>query len=207
MIDFRSVKSAFRPVLASTLSHYKKPMCLCVALMVRFLESEPEHLGKFNLAGHLGQVKAAIKLRDYFVACKGELDDNTAGPLIHNVLDALLRPQSLPDARVACPTDQVLMLMSLISPGVYVTARNVQSTCSAFQYCFRCIFVHVARLRAMGTTAYQHWEPVIIVPSSLGIMEGKELDDSESEGDYVNSDSDVPSDIEGVSNEGMYIST
>lgn len=161
-----SEKSKFRSVRWRTLEKYRKPIVLTLALMVRFLNAkatcETSRLGLFRIVGSSNQIQAATALQNHFLQRKGKPDIDICRQLMHALFDSLLRlAASLPAVRIACPTDQALVLMSLLGENRYITAHAVECICSGFQHAFRCILIHIARLQAAGAKNYQPWSPTL----------------------------------------------
>ncbi|GLB45400.1 hypothetical protein LshimejAT787_2200630 [Lyophyllum shimeji] len=196
--------SRFRVVTRKTLSEYRQPLVLTLTFMIRLLQAKEsghcDGLGTLRIHGHPKQVDAAGALRNLFLESKGQPDIEKMRKLMHAAFDYLLRPPHLEDTLMACPTDQVLFLMCLVDGENFSSAHGLQGLCAGLQYSFRCVMVHIARLRSTGETSYTPW-----VQPSNGELRGREQVAAEEdnflvEGDQhddISEDEDLPSDFEG----------
>lgn len=168
--------------------------------MTRFLQRKADGstqgLGSFKIEGHPSQIEAADALRKHFVHHQGEPVIQEMSKLMHSAFVALLCPPRLKDSPIACPTDQTLLLLALVGPGSFTPASSIMYHCAGLQYTFRCIMVHIARLKSSGLDEYQPW--ISTDHDGLGEAEDRDveaanvdLDDSDS--GYEGTDSELPS--------------
>lgn len=64
---------------------------------------------------------------------------------LHLFFASLLESGDLFPDTIACPTDQVLFLVSIRPNDGYSSALAVAQACSSIRYCFLAIFVHIIR--------------------------------------------------------------
>lgn len=195
--------------------------------MVRFLNAELSNdvqllrsLGKFTLEAADNQLRCATDLRSCFIISKGEPDSVQLQQLMHAAFDALLRPSNqLSRQIIACPTNQALLLLSLVNEGEYTTSQMVQSECTALQWTFQAVLVQVARLQYLHLERYvppdptgtallgplhratvsgekDQVSPCVVTPSVTGGTTEIDEDRSEDSDDGYGDDS-APDDIEG----------
>ncbi len=136
-------------------------------MMVRFLNAELSKdvqllrsLGNFTLKAADNQLRCATDLRSCFIMSKGEPDSIQLQQLMHAAFDALLRPSNhLSGGFIACPTNQALLLRSLVDEGKYTTSKTLKSECAALQWTFQAVLVQVARLRYLHLEQYVPPDP------------------------------------------------
>ena len=105
-------------------------------------------LSKFTLEASSNQLRCATDLQSCFIALKGKLDSIQVQQLMLAVFDALLRLfNHLLGQFIACPTNQALLLLSLVGEGQYTTSQTLKSECTALQWTLQAILVHIAWLR------------------------------------------------------------
>lgn len=188
---------------------YKQPFVLALAYMIRFLTMKRvgnvDGLGSFRILGHEKQIRAAGALQRLFLESKGQPNLEALRKHMHTAFYYLLAPPFLEEYLISSPTDQVLFLMSLVSHQYFIASNALQSLCSGLQYCFRCVVVHVARLKDCNMASYIPWTGQSCEVAS------SESDDTEDEisatgsgvleGDDIEQDKWLPSDIEGSDDE------
>jgi hypothetical protein len=153
--------------VATTVKKDSHPIVSCVAMMVRFLNAELSKdvqllrsLGNFTLKAADNQLRCATDLRSCFIMSKGEPDSIQLQQLMHAAFDALLRPSNhLSGQFIACPTNQALLLRSLVDEGKYTTSKTLNSNCAALQWTFQAVLVQVARLRYLHLEQYVPTDP------------------------------------------------
>jgi hypothetical protein len=142
-------------------------------MMVRFIHASltgsMRGLGNFRLIGTQEQAEAALELHSLLIKTEGPLELNALHPIQHRLCDALLRTENLSDDPIACPTDQMIFIASLLGRNRYRTANSIISICAQLQFCFRSILIHVVRLKADGTDQYS---PFSSAPLSQDGMDG-----------------------------------
>ncbi|KAL0948698.1 hypothetical protein HGRIS_008832 [Hohenbuehelia grisea] len=158
-------------------------------------------LGSFKIEGHPLQVKAADDLRKLLLRGRGHPDVDELRAHIHRLFVALTCPPSLAGSRIACPTDQGLLLLSVLGPNQFISAHAVLCHTSGLQYTFRCVMIHTSRLASFNAPRYQPWDPdnQVLgqgpVESSSDVMVEVEDTDEEVEEDdsgYEGTDSELP---------------
>lgn len=135
---------------------------MTVGMMLRFIQADItgrlQGLGRFKLKGNKRQAEAALALYNLFIETRGKPDIPDLRRLQHNLFDALLRAKGLSEHAVACPTDQMLFLRSIIPDGGYHGASTVTNVCCFLTFCFRSILVHISRLLSEQRTEYSPYE-------------------------------------------------
>lgn len=133
-------------------------------MMLRFIHAvktkKTKDYGSFKLVGNKDQADAALSLYGLFIQSKGDPSMEVLTQAMHRLFDALLRPDSLSEDVIACPTDQMLFLSNLLSDGRYRLASAVTSLCSALQFCFRSVLIQIARLQAISCKLYVPIDPL-----------------------------------------------
>ena len=122
--------------------------------MLRFLHAvligDALKFGPFKLRGVEMQFEAAMVLYRLFAehAGKDEIPEDKLHWALHDLLVALLQPESLGDRAIDCPIDQMLFLWALLPNGHYRIAESLQVLLSGCKYGFRCTAIHLARVEA-----------------------------------------------------------
>lgn len=128
------------------------PLSKTTAMLLRFIHLKSRNrlkgLGTFTLLGHHDQAAAALDLYNLIIDNKGIPTPQTLLQYKHKLFDTLLRPKGLKDDKVACPTDQMLVLTSLLPNGRFRCASALRGQCCRLQHCFRSIVAQTSRLEA-----------------------------------------------------------
>ena len=113
------------------------------------LLGDTSDFGAFKLRGTLKQFRAALTLYQLFWERKGEDLDDEANWAIHALLEAIFHTDhdGLGNRPVDCPTDQVIFIWSYVSARRFRTPSAVKSFAAGARYTFRCIALHMARIR------------------------------------------------------------
>jgi hypothetical protein len=158
----RSKRSRYR----GNLSHgiyitYRQALTRTIAMIIRFIHAHENGnkrgFGRFVLKGDLKQAQAALDLYSLIIKTRGHPEKSELMTSAHALFDALLRPKTLSEDKLACPTDQMIFLVSILAGGRFRTARTTVNYCSGLQFCFRCIMIHIARLDCIGSDRYVPW--------------------------------------------------
>jgi hypothetical protein len=116
------------------------------------------HFSDFQTIGTPKQCQALLALYKLFIETKGNPDELELVVLCHRYYEALLRVHGIGAAKVACPSDQALCLGALFPDGQFQMANNTTRDCSASQFVFRCILIHLGRLESLGTQEFAYVE-------------------------------------------------
>lgn len=157
--------------------------------MVRFIHAsktqQTQNLGYFTLRGSAKQSEAAIALYNLLVQDEGASDIIRLRQVKHTLYDALLQSAISSDEAIVCPTDQMLFLASILPDGRYCLPTQLMGLGTSLTLCFRCIFMHAARLHIQGIDQYLPWNDG---PTSSGPGSGDENSSSSSGEDDDDSD-------------------
>ena len=104
------------------------------------------------------QLQAAIVLYKVIVRREAPPDEDQLFAALHSFFATLLESGGLSVDTIACPTDQVLFLVSIRPDGGYCSAVAVEQGCSGLRYCFLAIFVHVVRLKMANSDKFTWFE-------------------------------------------------
>lgn len=117
-------------------------------------------------------MKAARKLHKFIMTDKPDL--SRLQHLLHLFLVSLCTPSQINHDPIACPTDQLLLLLSIRPEGFYCDAKTVAFYCCALQYSFRSIVVHIVRLAENGLSTSFEWHE----NEDQAVAQGDDNDDS-----------------------------
>ena len=129
-------------------------MTLRLVWCARATDRETREIADYLLQGDGKQVTACHRLYDILVKTKGSPPCHFLRRALHKLFESLLCPTALRDGHLVCPTEVYLFLASLSENG-YCSARYIRKQCCKIQFCFRIIYIHIARLEAEQLGEYE----------------------------------------------------
>lgn len=173
-------------------------------MVMRMIDASVRQPKKLTLQCSTNQLQAALKLYGAIMKGKGAPIPSVLLKSLHSLFVSLTREGKLSAASIACPTDQLLVLLSFRPEGNYSTAKDVLSNCSALQYSFRSIIVHRVRLINEGKEEFDWYTPAIKQNEddrNLDELEGEDEDEDET-GDEEDEDETGDEEDEGENDSG-----
>ena len=130
-------------------------------MVMRMIDASVHQREKLTLQCSSNQLQAALKLYVTIMKGKGAPVPSALLKALHTLFVSLTREGKLSTASIACPTDQLLALLSFRPEGNYSMAKDVLYNCSALQYSFRSIIIHRVRLISEGKEEFDWYIPAI----------------------------------------------
>lgn len=160
-IKSSSIRGKFGSVTHKTYVKYAGALSRTEGMIVRYIHATKTNnikpLGRFTLRGSSEQEDAAAAFYKLLVEPEGASDLTRLRQVKHMLYDTLLRSARSSDKAIACPTDQMLFLASILPDGRYCLPTQLMSLGGALHLSFRCIFMHSARLHIENIDLYLPW--------------------------------------------------
>jgi hypothetical protein len=135
------------------------------------------------------QLEAALALYTTLIEAKGDPQADKLLHRLHLFMDTLLRPGDLSGGTIACPTDQVLFILSIRDDDTYSTSSAVSSSSAALQYSFRSILVQTVRHIFDDAETFTWFQPP---PGQTDDVQGEQPVDAVELGAEDETDDDEP---------------